>query len=196
MRARDPENSLGLGRQKGFSSMATVADCAAHLFLTERRFYELLGDGTIDRQPANSYDLDLVREQYIENLREVGAGRASSDGNPDLTKERTRLAKEQADAQEMRNAVTRGQLVPIEEVGQAVESEYSTVRANFLSMPGDLADDLVGLQAAEIEEQLASKVAEILHELSADTRYAARQAGRGQGQNSSAAASAEPDPMD
>jgi len=145
--------------------MATVADCAAHLFLTERRFYELLGDGTIDRKPANGYDLDLVREQYIENLREVGAGRSSGEG-PDLTAERARLAKEQADAQEMKNAVSRAELLGRADVTAVVTASFARVRARLLALPSKIAPLVLGMTSlAEIKEKISDAINEALAEL-------------------------------
>lgn len=145
--------------------MATVADCAAHLFLTERRFYELLGDGTIDRKPANGYDLDVVREQYIENLREVGAGRSSGEG-PDLTAERARLAKEQADAQEMKNAASRGELIARADVSAVVTASFARVRARLLALPSKIAPLVLGLTSlAEIKEKISDAINEALAEL-------------------------------
>lgn len=147
--------------------MATVADCASHLFLTERSFYELLGAGKVDRQPTNGYDLDIVREQYIESLRETAAGRSAASGNLDLPAERARLAKEQADGQEMKNAVTRGELLPRSEVTAAVTSAFARVRARLLAVPTKTAPLLLGVSdLADLTGKLSDGIHEALAELS------------------------------
>lgn len=146
--------------------MASVAQAAAHLFLSERRFHELLDQGTIERAERGAYDLDQVREQYIEHLRAVAAGRASELGGLDLTAERARVAKEQADGLEMKNAAMRGELLPRADVHAAVTSANARVRAKLLSMPGKLAPILASLTApAAIKERLTSAIYEALSEL-------------------------------
>ena len=83
---------------------------------------------------------------------------------------RRKLAAEAALA-ELDLSVRTREFVPIEEVGAQVAEEYANVRAKFLSLPGDVAADMEGLTTSEIQELLASKVSEILHELSADDDY-------------------------
>ena len=83
---------------------------------------------------------------------------------------RRKLAAEAALA-ELDLAVRRNEYVLIEEVAETVAAEYSDVRANFTSMPGDIAADLEGLATIEIQELLAAKVSEILTALSADETY-------------------------
>lgn len=145
--------------------MSTIAECANHLFLSERRFRELLDQGVVDRQPARGYDEDLVREQYISHLREVAAGRSSSDG-PDLTAERARLAKEQADAQEMKNAVSRGELLARADVTAAVTASFARVRARLLAMPSKLVPTILGITSpSELKEKFSDAINEALAEL-------------------------------
>lgn len=104
---------------------------------------------------------------------EQAALAATGDTNAmDIEEARRRKVAAEAALAEMDLATRRGEYVLVEEVGVAVEAEYATIRANFLSMPGDIASDLEHLQSAEIEELLATKVSEILNELSADSAYA------------------------
>lgn len=146
--------------------MSTVADCANHLFLSERRFRELLDQGVIDRQPPSTYDEDLVREQYITHLREIAAGRSSKEGDLDLTEERARLAKEQADAQEMKNAVSRGELLARQDVTAAITASFARVRARLLAMPSKLAPSVIGVPTlAAIKKKISDAVKEALEEL-------------------------------
>jgi hypothetical protein len=147
--------------------MATIDETADHIFISSRRFHELLAQGVIDKQGRGEYELDVVREQYIEHLRSVAAGRGSADGAFDLTEERARLAKEQADAQEMKNAVARGELLPKLDVHVAVVEAFSRVRAKLLSLPSKVAPVIFGLGSiAEVREKVTDGISEALAELS------------------------------
>ncbi|MBP0440676.1 terminase small subunit [Tianweitania sediminis] len=104
---------------------------------------------------------------------EQAALAATGDTNAmDMEEARRRKTAAEAALAEMELAIKRGEYVLVDEVGAVVESEYATIRANFSSMPGDIAGDLEHLQASEIEELLATKVSEILNELSADSEFA------------------------
>lgn len=144
--------------------MATIAEAARHIFLGERRFFELLDDNVIERRPPGEYDLDRVRETYVLHLRKVAAGRGAEKGS-DLAAERAKLAREQTEAAAMKNALTRGELVSIEEVGRQLESEYGVVRQRLLAIPGTVAHSLVGLDRASIETLLGTAITDALTEL-------------------------------
>ena len=53
-----------------------VGEAAQHIFLGQRRFYELLSDGAIERQ-ASGYLLDDVRKQVLSYAKD---GRRSGRG--------------------------------------------------------------------------------------------------------------------
>jgi len=146
--------------------MATVAEAAEHIFLSERRFYELLDKSAIDRAGAGRYELDVVREQYIEHLRAQAAGRSSEEGGLSLEGERARLAKEQADAAAMKNAATRHELLPRDEIHQAVTSAFARVKAKLLGLPTKIAPRVMGLKStAEVQKKIADGIHEALREL-------------------------------
>jgi len=138
--------------------MATVGQAAAHIFLGERAFYELLDRGAIERQPAGEYDLDIVREEAFTHLRNVAAGREKKPGALDGEFEKARKDKELADRTALQNAVTRGELVAIEEVGKQVEREYAVVRERLLGIAGKLGADLTPKQVARIEAEIAQRL--------------------------------------
>ena len=147
--------------------MVTGAEAARHIFVSERRFQELLGAGVIERKGRAGYDLNAVREAYIGHLREVAAGRMSADGEGlDLTAERARLAKEQADKLEMENAASRGELLPRGDVVSALQAVFARCRARLLSLPTKLAPLIVGEQSpAVVQDRITAGVHEALEEL-------------------------------
>ena len=120
--------------------MANQKQCAAHLFMSPERFNVLLNDSVIKRMPPGKYDLDVVREEYIKHIRDIASGRSGSmKANLDLTEERARLAKEQADSHEMKNSIQRGSLVHISDVVDSVEEQFIALRAKLLAMPTKIA---------------------------------------------------------
>ncbi|HID29441.1 MAG TPA: hypothetical protein EYP19_05490, partial [Desulfobacterales bacterium] len=59
----------------------------------------------------DSYDLTATTQAYVVHLRGEASGRGTGEQAVSLTNERTRLAKEQADAAAIKNAKMRGDLV-------------------------------------------------------------------------------------
>jgi phage terminase Nu1 subunit (DNA packaging protein) len=135
------------------------------LMLTERRVQQLVKEGHIPRAERGSYELVPVVQAYIRYLRDRG-GSDNADA-ADLPAERARLAKAQADAQEMKNAVTRAELVPASQVVRAVSAVIGACRARLLGIPARAAPQVVGLESrAEVRDVLAAMVREACQELS------------------------------
>lgn len=85
----------------------------------------------------------------------------------DLSGERARLAKEQADGHAMKNEALRGSLLPRAAVTACVHDAFSRCRSRMLSIPGKMAPVLLTTRTApEIQEQLLNAVSEALAELS------------------------------
>ena len=87
---------------------------------------------------------------YCEHLREIAAGRMSETGDDGLTAERTRLTKEQADAQEMKNAVTRGELAPVAVLEDVLTTAAGKVAAVFDAIPAKIRRRLPDLPMAGV----------------------------------------------
>lgn len=114
----------------------------------------------------NLYDAAAVvgwwRDREIARLIEGEDGKLL-----DLNHERARLAKAQADRQELALARERGELVPVELVGEAVGSDYTRVRARLLAMPTKAAALLAPeTDTAICQSILDDLVREALSELS------------------------------
>ena len=145
--------------------MASLQAVAAHLGITTKYLQDLIERGTIEKKPRGEYDLDECRKSYITQLRETAAGRMAS-GSLDLAAERARLAKEQADAKEMENAIERGELVYIEDVAKQIEGQMTKVRTKILAIPTKYAPELHSLASArEVQLTLEQALTEALNEL-------------------------------
>lgn len=116
-----------------------VSAVARVLALSERQVQELARDGIIPRTTRGTYDLLVCVQSYVKHIREVAAGRSSTDGKLDIVAERARLAREQADHYAMKNAVMREQLVPAEDIEAAYVSVQSAVQRRILAVPKAVA---------------------------------------------------------
>ena len=129
--------------------MATLHEVAAHLGVTIKYVQDLIANGTLEKKGRGEYDLDACREAYITRLREAAAGRANS-GDLNLTDERARLAKEQADAKEMENMVERGELLYIEDVVSDFEEQLMNCKTKLLAAPTKVAAE--AFAAKDVQE--------------------------------------------
>jgi phage terminase Nu1 subunit (DNA packaging protein) len=146
---------------------ATQAEVAEHLDLSQPSVSRMVKDGLIKAEARGRYDLAACRVAYIQHLRAQAAGRQSTAGGVgSLEAERARLAKEQADAKAMENAVTRGELVKASEVAATWEQIGTEVKRVLLSIPADVAPLLDGKKTtAQREAIVRSRVEEALEAL-------------------------------
>jgi phage terminase Nu1 subunit (DNA packaging protein) len=141
------------------------------LGITERQVYNLARDGKIPRASRGRYDVLACVRSYLSHLREVAAGRSSGgDGVADLVGERARLAREQADAQAMKNAQRRGELASVFELEQLLVSVHSVIQRRLLACPTALAP-LVAVEndARVCERIIREEIVSALQSI-ADTR--------------------------
>ncbi len=88
---------------------------------------------------------------YCDHLREVAAGRGGEAGK-ELTAERARLAREQADRLAMQNAVTRGELAPAHLLEQVLAKAGARAGRILETIPGLLRRRLPQLTADDVIE--------------------------------------------
>lgn len=100
----------------------------------------------------DSYDLTATTRAYVQHLRGLAAGWGTGDQAVTLTNERARLAKEQADAQALKNAKLRGDMVDASEVERTWVDALRQLRARILAVPPRLRSELpdVDPQAVDI----------------------------------------------
>ncbi len=87
-------------------------------------------------------DLTATTRAYVQHLRSIAAGWGTTDQAAQLTAERARLAREQADAQALKNGKLRGELVEAAEVERQWGDLLRKVRARILAVPSRLRADL------------------------------------------------------
>lgn len=147
--------------------MATQAEIAAHLDLSDRSVRELLDKGVLPNARRGALNLDQCRVAYIRHLREMAAGRGTGPSADDLTAERARLAREQADHYALKNATMRLELLPRADITRAVSAAFQIVRDRLTALPARLAGPLARLsEPAEVRARLSDAVNGVLVELS------------------------------
>lgn len=87
---------------------------------------------------------------YCSHLREVAAGRLAA-GDLDLAEERAKLAKAQREKIEMQNAITRGELAPVQVLEQVLARAASKVAGVLDAVPGSLRRRSKALTSKDLE---------------------------------------------
>lgn len=147
--------------------MATQAEVGAHLDLSDRSIRELLEKGVLPNARRGALDLDACRVAYIRHLRETAAGRATGPAGDDLTAERARLAREQADHYALKNATMRLELLPRADITRTVTAAFQIVRDRLSAIPTRLAGPLARMtDPGEVRARLSDAIAAVLVELS------------------------------
>ncbi len=98
------------------------------------------------------------------------AGRLFNPEGLDLTQEKARLAKAQADAQEIKTSILRGDVLLRGDVDQAVEAAFTRVKARMRSIAPKLAPVVVTATGpAEAQAMILTAIDEVLLELAGTT---------------------------
>lgn len=109
------------------------AEFAQIVGISEARASTLISEGVLVKgDNAHSWLLG-----YCERLRDMAAGRASV-GGLDLVQERAALARSQREAQELKNAVARGEFAPIGLLADVLGQAASAVVDRMDQVEGDL----------------------------------------------------------
>jgi terminase small subunit / prophage DNA-packing protein len=102
------------------------------------------------RTKRNTFDLIESVKSYCAHLRKTASGRGGEQTLAGLASGRTRLAREQADAQALKNAVPSGELVETAAVEQAWSEVLRGVRAAMLTVPSRVQRRVPTLSATEV----------------------------------------------
>ncbi len=149
--------------------IVTAAEVAAWLGISTRRVKELRADGVLPGTSGAPYDLQACVLAYCTHMRPA-KGRAAAGGSDaamTFDEARIRLLNEQADAQAMKNAATRGELIPASYVLRVIETDYSRVRTRLLAIPTSNAPRLCRIKGPpEMETAIYDLIVEALEELS------------------------------
>lgn len=116
-------------------------DLCALLDLSSGGLTDLKKRGIAVHLRHDVYDLESTVRNYVQHLRSIAAGWGTTDQAAQLTAERARLAKEQADAMAIKNARLRGELVEAEEVEHTWSDILRQLRARLMAIPSRVRAD-------------------------------------------------------
>ncbi|MEZ5724386.1 MAG: terminase small subunit [Paracoccaceae bacterium] len=112
---------------------------------------DLCNRGLAVKLGHNHYDLEETVRRYTVHLRGIASARGGEDHVQALTTERARLAKEQADAQSLKNAERRGELLSAQSVASGWVTILTGLRARLMALPARLRADLPHLSPSDVE---------------------------------------------
>ena len=115
--------------------VVTTSQLASLLGVTTDAVRKAVQAGRIVKAGRDTFVLQDAVRSYCDNLRQVAAGHGEKKEARKLTTERALLAREQREAQALKNAQSRGELVRADEVVAEWEDILSLIRANMLTTP-------------------------------------------------------------
>jgi phage terminase Nu1 subunit (DNA packaging protein) len=109
------------------------------------------------------YDVKATVIAYCAHLRGIASGRGGEEQVLDLTSQRARLAKEQADEKELKNAVLRGELLPAAQVEATWSDFLRGLRSRLLALPAraQVAGGLTQAQTLAVDAELRAALTEL-----------------------------------
>ena len=108
-----------------------------------------------------------AKREQADEARDLPGADVSEDELPEVAISRKRTEHFKALQTELDYRRDAGELVPIDEVGKAVEREYANVKARMLAIKVSLAPELVGLDdLVTIQNLIEQHIIEALQELS------------------------------
>lgn len=116
------------------SESISQAKFAELVGVSEARVSQLMASGAIQRGETCGQWI----KSYCERLRDQAAGRMGENGGLDLVQERAGLARSQRVAQELKNAVARGEYAPIGLLSDVLGKASSAVVDRFEQLDGNL----------------------------------------------------------
>lgn len=141
--------------------MATQKEISEHLDLSERHLRRLIKSGVVPATKGNGgYQIDDCRLAYIRYLRASVNGQVKPDTDDDLDDERERIdteyergrkLKAEADAQEMKNAITRREQAPTPLLEWALAKMAEQVSGVLASIPMKIKKRLPHMKTSEVE---------------------------------------------
>lgn len=148
------------------STLVPVATIAKILNLTPTRVQQLAKDGIIPKSSHGQYELIGTVTNYIKYLQERVPGGGGSKTSADISTERARLLKAQADMVEIELAEKNGELVSVSDVEADWMGMVNACRSKLLAIPTKSAYQIAHLNDShEIEKYLKRTVYEALEEL-------------------------------
>jgi len=138
---------LHLSRQQmgsTLSAYATTAEMCSWSCITKVALHDLRKRGIVDMAGKDRWNVKATMQSLMRHYRDVAAGRKSGGKDadaPDLVVERALLARAQREDCEMKNEVTRGNLIDAEEVRDEINRIVTIVVRSISTVADRLERD-------------------------------------------------------
>ena len=142
--------------------MVARATVAAHLDLSPSRLKGLVESKVIDDSKPGEMDIDAARINYIRHLRSQACGRSGDS----LSRERARLASEQADRAARENKLASAEVIERRDVVAIMTAAFGAARSRMLGIPTRMAPLVVGLPVNEVRAKMVEEVEAALEDMS------------------------------
>jgi phage terminase Nu1 subunit (DNA packaging protein) len=172
-----------MGDEMKTAETVGAGELADWLGVTSQTISAFANDNKVVRVSRGKYNLRASVRTYTAHLREVAAQRGGEAGVLDLVQERARLAREQADGQELKNRQLRKELLSAADVEREWSDILRKVRAGILAVTSRVraSAGLTAEQAVEMDAELRLALKELGNDQeyppggaeSADTAHAA-----------------------
>lgn len=155
--------------------MATQAEVADHIDLTDKQVRNLMKSGVIPgTKGRGGYDIDACRLSYIRYLRSINNKQVKPETDKDLPDdlydydfERARLTYHQANIASLDENIKKEKLIPAEAIEAAWMELVTAFRSKILSLPTKAAHHFITLtDINQIQDCLKEHLYEALEELS------------------------------
>lgn len=123
---------------------AKISAVAKALDLTSRRIQQLVKDGILPTPVKGNYDLSACIRAYEKYMHERQITKSSK--HSDLTAEKLRLLRAQADKAEFEMQVLEGKYIAVNEIDQIWSGLVIAFRTKMLALPNNVARQLMTLE--------------------------------------------------
>ncbi len=145
--------------EKKLNGVVNTVMLASVLDLTPRRVQQLVKEG-LPRIARDTWNLAACARWYIKYLKEKGAVETVLD-------QRLRLEKAKAEKMELELLEKKRLLLERSEVSAAIQVILTTLRLEFLGLPGRLARELAGIDnSARVKALLSREIKKALNRVS------------------------------
>ena len=145
----------------------TLEELAGVFGVHKRNLQTAVDRGVLIRMSRGKYPLGKSIRAYCEFLRETAGNRDHIRVGSDLATQRERIAREQADSLEMKNAAARGELLRAADVEAEWSDILRMVRSGLLALPSRIQQRLGHLTAHDLAV-MDREIRDTLEELSDD----------------------------
>jgi phage terminase Nu1 subunit (DNA packaging protein) len=137
--------------------MSTISQVCKWCGISRPTFHHALNRGVVAKRPRGQYDIQEVARALIKDGQAVKGGHGDYASKVALSEARAALAREQAIAVRMKNAVMRRDYAPLSVIQRQAEIIFTAFRQRILGIPGKIALMCEMRSRIEVEEIIRSE---------------------------------------